>query len=190
MDSDDAESRLKEHGLRITNIVATLELSNEFDLAAVHQDIDHSEYDPARMPFLIYRPHDQSSVACLLPTNGTLSIAGASDHQELIQACEQFISELQSIGINIQATSDSVDINNIVFLGDTGTSVVLEHLALELGLENSEYEPEQFPGLIHDYNGATVLIFGTGKILITGTTSYQTSIEAYESISNEIENMK
>jgi transcription initiation factor TFIID TATA-box-binding protein len=189
MVSNDAKDRLKKYGLKITNIVATLEFSNEFDLAAVHQDLACSEYDPEVMPFLIYRLNDESSVTCLLPTNGTLSIAGASNHQELIQASEQFISELQSIGINIQETPNSLDINNIVFLGDTETSVVLEHLALELGLENSEYEPEQFPGLIHNYNEATVLIFRTGKILITGTTSYQTTIEAYESISNKIKNM-
>lgn len=187
MVSEETENQLKKHGLEITNIVATLELSNEFDLYEINQDINHSEYDPEMMPFLIYRPNGDSGVSCLLPTNGVLSIAGAANHPELIQTAEKFISELQEIGINIQETPDELNIKNIVFIGDMETDVVLDRLILDIGFEVSEYEPEQFPGLIYKHNDeATVLIFGTGKILITGTTSYQIAIDAYNFISDQI----
>jgi transcription initiation factor TFIID TATA-box-binding protein len=40
-------------------------------------------------------------------------------------------------------------------------------------LENSEYEPEQFPGLVYKLPGtnATFLLFSNGKIVCTGTKS-------------------
>jgi transcription initiation factor TFIID TATA-box-binding protein len=55
---------------------------------------------------------------------------------------------------------------------DLGREVNLEALAVALGLEQTEYEPEQFPGLIYrppQYE-VTLLIFATGKIIIGGTT--------------------
>jgi transcription initiation factor TFIID TATA-box-binding protein len=43
-------------------------------------------------------------------------------------------------------------------------------LAISLGLESTEYEPEQFPGLVYrapDGNG-TIIIFASGKVVFTG----------------------
>jgi len=44
----------------------------------------------------------------------------------------------------------------------------LEHIAYNL--ENAEYEPEQFPGLVYRISDPRVafLLFGTGKIICTG----------------------
>jgi transcription initiation factor TFIID TATA-box-binding protein len=45
----------------------------------------------------------------------------------------------------------------------------LNYLALEL--ENTEYEPEQFPGLVYKLVDptATFLLFSNGKLVCTGT---------------------
>ena len=45
----------------------------------------------------------------------------------------------------------------------------LNYLALEL--ENTEYEPEQFPGLVYKLVNptATFLLFSNGKLVCTGT---------------------
>ncbi len=42
---------------------------------------------------------------------------------------------------------------------------------LALQLENTEYEPEQFPGLVYklDEPTATFLLFSNGKLVCTGT---------------------
>ena len=48
----------------------------------------------------------------------------------------------------------------------------LSALAVCLGLEITEYEPEQFPGLItslHDY-ACVVLVFASGKVVIHAVT--------------------
>jgi len=51
-------------------------------------------------------------------------------------------------------------------------------------MENSEYEPEQFPAL--DYRppdtGGLFKIFRTGKITLTGVTDPDVAEEAFESL--------
>jgi len=47
--------------------------------------------------------------------------------------------------------------------------------ALALELENTEYEPEQFPGLVYKLAepNATFLLFSNGKLVCTGTKNRQ-----------------
>ncbi len=51
-------------------------------------------------------------------------------------------------------------------------SLNLNAIAIGLGLEQIEYEPEQFPGLVYrlDDPDVVVLLFGSGKLVITGAT--------------------
>lgn len=46
----------------------------------------------------------------------------------------------------------------------------LNAIVIGLGLENIEYEPEQFPGLIYrlEEPRVVVLLFGSGRLVITG----------------------
>ena len=59
----------------------------------------------------------------------------------------------------------------MVAAGSVGFDLNLNSLAMEL--ENIEYEPEQFPGLVYKLPGtrATFLLFSNGKIVCTGTRS-------------------
>lgn len=60
-----------------------------------------------------------------------------------------------------------------VFVGDLGQPVDLSAVSILLGLESTEYEPEQFPGLIYrpQESPFVLLIFASGKVVITGGTS-------------------
>ena len=51
-----------------------------------------------------------------------------------------------------------------------------------------EYEPEQFPGLIYrlDYPRVVCLIFGSGKMVITGARHKDEILEAVEQIKAEL----
>ena len=53
---------------------------------------------------------------------------------------------------------------------DLGRRLDLNAIAIGLGLENIEYEPERFPGLVYrlDDPDAVALLFGSGKLVITG----------------------
>ena len=67
---------------------------------------------------------------------------------------------------------DQFEIQNFVFTATIGRELNLNALAIGLGLEHTEYEPEQFPGLVYRplSGSCTLLIFATGKIVITGVT--------------------
>jgi transcription initiation factor TFIID TATA-box-binding protein len=54
-------------------------------------------------------------------------------------------------------------------------------------MENTEYEPEQFPGLIYREAGDVTLMFASGKILTTGHTDMREVAESVETITNLIE---
>jgi transcription initiation factor TFIID TATA-box-binding protein len=56
--------------------------------------------------------------------------------------------------------------------------------SLAMDLENTEYEPEQFPGLVYKLPGtrATFLLFSNGKIVCTGTRSESKLREAVEKL--------
>ena len=56
----------------------------------------------------------------------------------------------------------------MVASGDINMTLNLDKLAFKL--ENAEYEPEQFPGLVYKVPNShiTFLLFGTGKIVCTG----------------------
>ena len=64
-----------------------------------------------------------------------------------------------------------ITVQNIVASGSIDLDLNLNILALEL--ENTEYEPEQFPGLVYKLTDptATFLLFSNGKLVCTGTKS-------------------
>ena len=55
---------------------------------------------------------------------------------------------------------------------------------LAMTLDNTEYEPEQFPGLVYKLDGtrATFLLFSNGKIVCTGTRSEEKLHEAVDKL--------
>ncbi len=71
-----------------------------------------------------------------------------------------------------KAFRSNIQIQNVVISVDTGTRMLLDVLARNL--ENAEYEPESFPGLVYRIKEpkASTLIFTTGKIICSGAKSF------------------
>jgi len=64
----------------------------------------------------------------------------------------------------------------------------LNNLTFHLPFDKVEYEPEQFPGLIYrlDYPKVVCLIFGSGKMVITGARAKDEILEAVQFIQDEL----
>ena len=73
-----------------------------------------------------------------------------------------------------------IKIQNIVVSADTHTKFSLEMLAANL--HEAEYEPESFPGLVYRIKDpkASTLIFTTGKIICSGSKSFDNAKKAVE----------
>lgn len=63
---------------------------------------------------------------------------------------------------------------------------------LAMRLENTEYEPEQFPGLVYKLPEAkaTFLLFSNGKVVCTGTKSEQEVHTAMEMLVDRLQEFK
>ena len=79
-----------------------------------------------------------------------------------------------------------IKIENVVASTSLDTELDLQSIAL--ALDNAEYEPEQFPGLVYrlDDPKVVVLLFGSGKLVCTGARKPEDAQTAVENIREEL----
>lgn len=83
-----------------------------------------------------------------------------------------------------------IKIENVVASASLNVPIKLEKLVSNL--DNVEYEPEQFPGLVYrmDNPRVTFLLFGSGKIICTGGRSIEDVKKAVSKIDRRLKNLK
>lgn len=169
---------------RIENIVATVILEHGIDLDAVETKIPSITFKPDQFPGLIFRL-DKPKATALIFRSGKMVVTGTKSTLELVEAVKRIIRILIRHGIEISG-KPRIQIQNIVASGDIGALVNLEKAAYLL--EDSMYEPEQFPGLIHRMRSPRVvlLIFSSGKMVITGAKEESEVRAAVEKIAKEL----
>ena len=93
--------------------------------------------------------------------------------------------QIAKIGVKI-TDKPKITVQNIVASGSIDLNLNLNTLALQL--ENTEYEPEQFPGLVYklDEPTATFLLFSNGKLVCTGTKNKDQLEQAIEQLNKNI----
>lgn len=182
------EQTLEEEGLTISNLVGSLRIERQLDLSPLSSDLENTDYHPETYPSMIYRPFpEENSVSVLTPSSGRLAIVGAKTKQELTEGTQKFLDELANLGIEVDKTVDDLLTQNVVANYELGIELDLSVVAISLELENIEYEPEQFPGLIYRTDdNATILVFGSGKVVITGAKTYFEVVQARDEIVNTL----
>lgn len=152
---------------KIQNIVATTSLGKDIPLTKLARTIQNTEYNPEQFPGLVLRiKHPKSAV--LVFSSGNLVCTGTKSVSEVRKVIEQVIKTLKKIKIKI-TEKPKITVQNIVASGSVNFMLNLNYLSL--ALENIEYEPEQFPGLVYKLENppATFLLFSNGKLVCTGT---------------------
>ena len=117
---------------------------------------------------------------------GSFQIRGAKTEDDLTEAEERFRDVLSEMDVEVQEYEFSHVTS--VFMEDLGREVNLEALTIALGMEDTEYEPEQFPGLIYrpPEHEVTLLVFATGKIIVGGTTDRNEAKSAIQQLKDEL----
>ena len=161
----------KKSNLKVQNIVATASLGKDVSLTKLAKSQSNTEYNPEQFPGLVLRIKKPKS-AVLVFSSGNLVCTGTKSVAQVKEVVAQVIKQLAKIGVRITA-KPKVTVQNIVASGSIEVDLNLNLLALEL--ENTEYEPEQFPGLVYklDEPTATFLLFSNGKLVCTGTKNKQ-----------------
>lgn len=107
----------------------------------------------------------------MLFRSGKANCTGAKNVENVRKTVNIIADKLRGLGIEVYKNGElKIAIQNIVAISDLGIELNLNEVAMGLGLENVEYEPEQFPGLVYKLAEPKVamLLFGTGKIVCTG----------------------
>lgn len=153
--------------LAVQNIVATTSLEKEVSLTKLAKTQPNTEYNPETFPGLVLRIKEPKS-AVLVFSSGNLVCTGTKSIAQVKKVVEQVIKQLRKVGVNVTITP-KINVQNIVASGSINLDLNLNTLSLEL--ENTEYEPEQFPGLVYKLEDptATFLLFSNGKLVCTGT---------------------
>jgi transcription initiation factor TFIID TATA-box-binding protein len=168
----------------LVNIVGTTSLEHDIPLEKMAATLPNTEYNPEQFPGLVIRIKDPKTSA-LIFSSGKVVCTGAKNLEELDQCLKKIIKSLEKINIKIKI-EPVITIQNMVASGSIGMDLNLNVLAMKL--DNTEYEPEQFPGLVYKLKAAkaTFLLFSNGKIVCTGTKSED---EVHKSIDMLVDNL-
>ena len=166
--------------IKIVNIVATASLGRPIPLVKLAEALPNTEYNPEQFPGLVMRikEPDMPKTSALIFSSGKIVCTGAKSMEMVKDSIDMIIKNIEKIKIKL-AKSPEFTVQNLVASGAIGIDLNLNALALQLS--NTEYEPEQFPGLVFKMAGtrATFLLFSNGKIVCTGTRSEK---ELHESV--------
>ena len=175
------KERLSASGINVKNIVAKQNIEIELDLDYLSSELPNSSFEPENYPSLIFRPVGLSTV--LITRTGVLLFTGADSVANLQETYECVTSELENLEIESEKSIDDIEIVNIVTTFSVDSKLNLSHLCVRLGFENTEYEPEVFPGVIYRIDGGpVVLIFSSGNVVITGAISTKEILDAKNQI--------
>ena len=174
--------------IKVVNIVASATFAEKLDLDIIAQSSEETEYEPEQFPGLVFRISNPKT-ATLLFTSGKAIITGARSVEDVHKVVAIVAEKLRKIGADVFKIKDiKVVVQNMVATSDLGAEFNMNEVAVGLGLENVEYEPEQFPGLVYRVKEpkAVILVFGSGKIVCVGARSTEDVSKAVEKVSGEL----
>ena len=171
--------------IKVVNIVVSTSLEHDIPLQKMAATLSNTEYNPEQFPGLVIRIKEPKTSA-LIFSSGKVVCTGARSMDKVRESIKKIIKALEKINIKIKITP-VINIQNIVASGTVGMDLNLNVLAMKL--ENTEYEPEQFPGLVYKLPSAkaTFLLFSNGKVVCTGTKSEE---EVHAALDKLITNLK
>ena len=188
--------------LEIVNMVGSGKFDLEIELSAVAQEplfvenewidsVEHSRRSGNRLNISFTSTGGHG----ILAPSGVHVVNGVDTHDELYESQISLYKALELLGIlkthdpkEIQLVKD-FEVRNIVCVADLGSQINLNAAAIDLGLEYTEYEPEQFPGLVYrpDNSSCTILVFSSGKMVITGIDDEKKAQRELEQLPQELD---
>jgi transcription initiation factor TFIID TATA-box-binding protein len=164
----------------LQNIVATVNLDCRLDLKTIALHARNAEYNPKRFAAVIMRIREPKTTA-LIFASGKMVVTGAKSEDDSKLASRKYARIIQKLGFNSKFTD--FKIQNIVGSCDIKFPIRLEGLASRHH-NFSSYEPELFPGLIYRMIKPKIvlLIFVSGKIVLTGAKVREEIYQAFEMI--------
>jgi transcription initiation factor TFIID TATA-box-binding protein len=178
---------MSESDVEVVNIAALGTLGGEVDIEQIVEDADlpvanfDPEYNAAFFRF------EEDGELIILYTSGKYILRGGDEFGKMHEVNSQFLDFISDLGI--QVDNPTLEVKNVVSVGNLERQIDLNTLTIALGLEQTEYEPEQFPGLVYRPSDSrcVLLIFASGKVVITGGRSEKEDNQAFKSLQQFLE---
>ncbi|KOX95481.1 TATA-box-binding protein [Halorubrum tropicale] len=182
--------------VELASAVGGGKLDRELDLDELAPDIEAEEvrYNPEDYHGIILR-FDSEGPAVIIYRSGAFSISGASSLDELHKTFDLFEDLLSDLfGDDVPGYEIGFEVRNLVLVEEYESPeqpLNLSSLSIYLGMENVEYEPEQFPGIFYRPadNPGLFLIFGTGKLVLTGVRDWDTAEQSFEQLRGKLDEL-
>jgi len=177
---------LKMKKIKVVNLVVTTNLEHKLDLEKIVSTLSNTQYEPEQFPGLVMRIKEPKTSA-LLFTSGRVVCTEAKNMTSAKKAIHKIIDSLKKVNVKIKI-EPTLKIQNLVGAGELSFELNLNTLAMKL--KNTEYEPEQFPGLVYKIEypfHASFLLFSNGKLVCTGTKN---EVEMNKCLNQLVKNLK
>jgi transcription initiation factor TFIID TATA-box-binding protein len=178
--------------LYIRNVVSTFNCDVSLNLKHIVLHAGNVEYRPKKFPAIVMRIKSHFRATALMFSSGKVVIVGCASVEQSKLAARKFAKILQKLHYNIdlQKVARNFKIQNVVGSFSFGKQLRLAILS-QLQCNFCSYEPELFPGLHYRFQESSivVLIFQSGKIVITGAKTVEKVHETHQTICNVLNMM-
>ena len=174
--------------IKVQNVVASASLDCRLPLDEIVSKIPGTEWEPEQFPGLVYRIKEPKAVF-LLFSSGKIVCTGTKSSEMAVNAVNIIVDNLKKVKIKIKGNA-TIKVENIVASATLGKTLKLNEIAFIL--PNTEYEPEQFPGLVYRIKKPKVafLLFSSGRVVCTGGKSLKDVKKALKKLEVELKEIK
>jgi transcription initiation factor TFIID TATA-box-binding protein len=173
----------------IENIVAITQIANKLNIKQLEEKIPELKFNPEEFEGLVLH-FESPKTAALLFSSGKIVCTGAKQENEVIETMKLVIEKLKSVGVKVNE-NPKVKIQNIVASIDLEKEFQLSSVAKSLSLENVEYDPEKFPGLVYKLENPNLvlLLFSSGKVVCTGGKRLKETFDAIDTFKDKLSSL-
>lgn len=173
--------------IEVVNIAAKGDFGREIDIRELAEAVDLpvSRYDPQSHAAFFRLQEDEQLL--ILYRTGKYILRGGDDFDQMMEAHEGFLETFEQAGL--EHSFPELTVKNIVAVGDLEREVNLNALSIGIGLEHTEYEPEQFPGVVYrpENTPCVLLVFSNGRVVITGGPTREDALSAFLSLCDTVD---
>jgi transcription initiation factor TFIID TATA-box-binding protein len=163
---------------RVVNIVASAQLGMQIELFQVASNIRNAEWNPRRFHAVIIRIQEPKATALVFQC-GKLNVVGCRREEDALNATRKFGRMLKKLNFPVKIKQYSIV--NMVATIACDFQIQLEAISRHPGHRHlASYNPEVFAGVIYKIPSprVTLLIFASGKIVMTGAKNREMLDEA------------
>jgi len=169
--------------VRLVNVVCTFCVGQQMDLVQLTNSIPFAEFNAKKFAAASIRLFAPRST-CLVFSSGNLVVTGCTSEEQALLASFRYVHMLRRF-MQLPLRMRKFRIQNLVAASTLNFTIDLVQMAQHYQL-HCNYEPEIFPGLIFRIPGLVVLIFRSGRIVLTGAKNRLSILNAFDELYNDL----